>query len=241
LLFNLSHLVPYKTSTRLYTSNMKTAFVFATLAVGASAFTTHTRVQHKAPTFSRGRSSLNMGGSSGYATSLDGKKARVEKVKGLLENSEMVFTVPASGLTVTEVQKLRLSMPEGTTISVIKNKLMARAVEGTEWEEAMGGMLKGANMWFFIEEDISGSMKALKEFQKNYGKKDSHNVTGGIIEGLAYDSDGVEAISKLPSKIELITKIAGAIKAVPTKVAKVVKAPGDKMARAIKLAGETLE
>lgn len=182
-----------------------------------------------------------MGGSTGYATSIEGKKARVEKVKGLLETSEMVFTVPASGLTVTEVQKLRLSMPEGTTISVIKNKLMARAVEGTEWEEAMSGMLKGANMWFFIEEDISGSMKAFKDFQKNYGKKESHSVTGGIIEGLAYDADGVEAISKLPSKIELITKIAGAIKAVPTKVAKVVKAPGDKMARAIKLAGETLE
>lgn len=220
---------------------MKTAFVFAAFAASASAFTTHSRVQHKAPAFSRGRSSLHMGGSSGYATTLDGKKARVEKVKSLLETSEMVFTVPASGLTVTQVQKLRLAMPEGTTVSVIKNKLMSRAVEGTEWENAMSGMLKGANMWFFIEEDISGSMKALKEFQKNFNKKDTHNVLGGIIEGVAYDSEGVEAISKLPSKIELITKIAGAIKAVPTKVAKVIKAPGDKMARAIKLAGETLE
>ena len=44
------------------------------------------------------------------------------------------------------------------------------------------------------------------------------------------------AISKLPSKIELITKVAAGIKAVPTKVARVIKAPGEKVARAIKLA-----
>jgi hypothetical protein len=56
---------------------------------------------------------------------------------------------------------------------------------------------------------------------------------------VAYDKAGVIAISKLPSKIELITKIAGSIKAVPTKVARVIKAPGEKTARAIKLAVAT--
>lgn len=68
--------------------------------------------------------------------------------------------------------------------------------------------------------------------------KDSHEVIGGNIEGVNYDAKGVEAISKLPSKLELIAQIAGAIKAVPTKVARVTNAPGTKMARAIKLAGE---
>jgi large subunit ribosomal protein L10 len=113
---------------------------------------------------------------------------------------------------------------------------MARAVEGTDYEVAATRLLKGANMWFFIQEDIGGTVSAFQTFTKENGKKESHDVLGGVIEGTVYDTDGVLAISKLPSKIELITKIAASIKAVPTKVARAIKAPGEKTARAIKLA-----
>ncbi len=215
-----------------------TPLILASIAYSASAFTTHTRVQQR-QTFSQrssSKSSLQMGGSSGYATSLTGKKERVEKVRALLDSSEMVFSVPASSLTVSEVQNLRRSLPEGTTMSVVKNKLFARAAEGSPYDEASQGLLKGANMWFFIEEDIGGTVKAFNTFCKENGKKESHEIIGGIVEGEAYDQKGVIAISKLPSKIELITKIAGSIKAVPTKVAKSIKANPEKLARAIKLA-----
>lgn len=214
---------------------MKTAFLLAAAAGSAAAFT-GSPVQHKSPTFTNRKSSLHMGGGSGYATSLEGKKNRVETIKGLLESSEMIISVPASSLTVGQVQKLRRALPEGTTMSVVKNKLMARAVEGTSYEVAANGLLKGANMWFFIEEDIGGTVSAFQTFTKENGKKETHDILGGVIEGVVYDPNGVVAISKLPSKIELITKIAGSIKAVPTKVARVIKAPGEKTARAIKLA-----
>merc|ERR1712021_316215 len=149
---------------------------------------------------------------------------------------QMIFTVPASSLTVTESQSLRRSMPEGTSISVVKNTLMNRAVEGTEFEEATSSLLKGSNMWFFIEEDIGASIKAWNAFTKEAGKKETHSIQGGVVEGVGYDAAGVEAIGKLPSKQELYAKIAGGIKAVPTKVARVIKAPNSKLARAIKLA-----
>mmetsp|Transcript_130201 Transcript_130201/g.376694 ORF Transcript_130201/g.376694 Transcript_130201/m.376694 type:complete len:217 (-) Transcript_130201:95-745(-) len=183
------------------------------------------------------QSQLYMGGASGYATSLAGKKEKVERVKELLDTSQMIFTVPASSLTVAQSQKLRLAVPEGTTVSVIKNTIMERAVSGTDYETATS-MLQGANMWFFIEEDIGGTIKAWNAFVKENGKKDTHSVLGGVMEGQFYDSNGVDAIGKLPSKDELYAKIAGSIKAVPTKVARVIKAPNSKLARAIKLATE---
>ena len=177
-----------------------------------------------------------MGGASGYATSLDGKKQRVDTLKGLLDSSEFIFSVPANSITVSEVQSLRRSLPEGTTMSVVKNKLMSRACEGTDYEEAVAGLVKGANMWFFIEEDIGGTVKAFDAFAKDTGKKETHEILGGVVEGTAYDQAGVRAISKLPSKLELIAKIAGGIKAVPTKLGRVIKANPEKLARAIKLA-----
>ncbi|GAX22330.1 large subunit ribosomal protein L10 [Fistulifera solaris] len=177
------------------------------------------------------------GGGSGVATSLEGKKSTVQTVKGLLQDSEMVFTIPASSITVAEMQKLRRSMPEGTTVKVVKNTLMERAVEGTDYEVATS-LLTGANLWFFIEDDISATIKAYNGFLKDCGKKDTHPILGGVTEGISYDTKGVEAIGKLPSKQELYAKIAGSIKAVPTKVARVIKAPGNKLARAIKLAAD---
>ena len=180
------------------------------------------------------------GGASGYATSLEGKKNTVAQVKELLESSEMIFSIPASSLTVPQSQKLRQSMPEGTTVKVIKNKLMARALDGTAYTAA-ADMLTGANMWFFVEEDIKGSITAYKAFLKDFGKKDSHPLLGGVMDETLYDGAGVDAIGNLPSKQELYAKIAFSIKEIPTKVARAVKEPGQKLARAIKLAGEKQE
>ena len=118
---------------------------------------------------------------------------------------------------------------------VIKNKLMARAIDGTPYEAA-ANMLKGPNMWFFIEDDIKGTMTAYKDFLKEANKKETHPILGGVMEATAYDTQGVEAIGQLPTKSELYAKIAASIQAVPTKVARVIKAPGSKLARAIKLA-----
>ena len=177
------------------------------------------------------------GGGSGYATSKAGKADKIERIKTLLDSSQLIFAVPASSITVAQSQKLRRSMPEGTTISVVKNTLMSRAVDGTEYEAATS-MLTGANMWFFVEDDIGASVKAWNAFTKETAKKDSHGILGGVMEQTSYDSAGIAAIGELPSKDEMYAMIAGSIKAIPTKVARVIKAPSSKLARAIKLAGE---
>lgn len=211
---------------------VKSSIVVLGLAASAAAFTSPATPN----TVCRPDTSL-FGGARGASTTLEGKKETVSTVQELLDTSEMIFTTPASGITVSQVQTLRRSMPEGTTVKVVKNKLMSRAIEGTDYEP-VGEMLKGANMWFFIEEDIGGTVKSWNTFVKESALGESHSILGGNIEGTNYDTAGVTAISKLPAKKDLIAMIAGGINAVPTKLARVVKAPGVKVARAIKLAGE---
>lgn len=210
---------------------MRSLALFLSALASAAAFTGTPLVSRTV----RRTSTLNMGGSSGFATTLEGKKARVAAVKELLDKSEMIFNIPAGQMTVQETETMRTSLPEGSTAMVVKNTLFRRAIEGSEWEP-IKDKVQGPQMWFFIEEDIGGTIKAYKDFVKEVDKIESHPIQDGIIEGVAYDSKGVEAIGKLPSKLELYAKIAGAIKAVPTKVASAVKAPNAKLARAIKLA-----
>jgi len=180
------------------------------------------------------------GGAGGYATTMEGKQARVETVKGLLDTSQMIFTIPASGITVTQSQNLRRSLPEGTTMSVIKNKLMNRAVEGTKYEP-VGEMLKGANMWFFIEEDMGGTVKAFNQFTKEANLRESHGILGGNFDGENLDSNGVKETANLPTKIESIQRAAGSIKAISTKVARVIKEPSSKLARAFSAVADKKE
>jgi large subunit ribosomal protein L10 len=209
---------------------MRTFFIL--LSVGyATAFTPVIQRKQCSSTTSQ-----LQGGGDGYATSMKGKMETVEKVKGLLDNSNLVFSVPASSVSVSQAQALRRCLPEGTTCKVIKNKLMARALEGTDYLPIATDMLKGANMWFFIEDDISTSIKSYNEFLKESNKRETHEILGGCMEGVVYDGKGVQAIGKLPSKQDLYAMIARSINAVPTKLARVVKEPGNKLARAIKLA-----
>ena len=210
----------------------KSACLLATAGTVA-AFTSNSAVDR--PT--RVSQSALFGGASGYATSLEGKQSRVAGLKERLDASQMVFTCPAGGLTVAETQSLRRSLPEGSSVSVVKNTLMARALEGTDYDVATD-LAKGPNMWFFIEDDIGGTIKAFNSFTKDFDKKETHGLIGGAMEGTIYDAAGVKAIGALPSKDELIARIAGGINAVPTKLARVFKAPNSKLARAIKLATE---
>jgi len=72
-----------------------------------------------------------MGGASGKASSLEGKKASVESVKTRLESSLLIFAISGDGLTVKQMENLRNSLPEGSSAGIVKNRLMARALEGT--------------------------------------------------------------------------------------------------------------
>jgi large subunit ribosomal protein L10 len=180
------------------------------------------------------------GGSQGLSSTMQGKIETVETVKGLLATSEMIFTVPASSLTVKQTRQLRLKFPEGTIARVVKNSLMKRALEGTPYETPSGHLLTGSNMWVFIQSDIGSSIKSYQEFIKENRKEDTHSIIGGVLEGQSFDTAGIVKIGQLPTKDELYAKIAGSIKAVPTKVARVIKAPSSKLARAIKLATDEI-
>eukprot|EP00561_Arcocellulus_cornucervis_P012550 CAMPEP_0185800496 /NCGR_PEP_ID=MMETSP1322-20130828/912_1 /TAXON_ID=265543 /ORGANISM="Minutocellus polymorphus, Strain RCC2270" /LENGTH=216 /DNA_ID=CAMNT_0028496137 /DNA_START=8 /DNA_END=658 /DNA_ORIENTATION=- len=210
----------------------KSACLLATAGTVA-AFTSNSAVER--PT--RVSQSALFGGASGFSTTLEGKQSRVGGLKERIDASQMVFTCPAGGLSVAQTQSLRRSLPEGSSVSVVKNTLMARALEGTDYDIATD-LAKGPNMWFFIEDDIGGTIKAFNSFTKDFDKKETHGLIGGAMEGILYDAAGVKAIGALPSKDELIARIAGGINAVPTKLARVVKAPNSKLARAIKLATE---
>eukprot|EP00181_Compsopogon_caeruleus_P002727 CAMPEP_0184683042 /NCGR_PEP_ID=MMETSP0312-20130426/9723_1 /TAXON_ID=31354 /ORGANISM="Compsopogon coeruleus, Strain SAG 36.94" /LENGTH=219 /DNA_ID=CAMNT_0027135087 /DNA_START=56 /DNA_END=715 /DNA_ORIENTATION=- len=162
------------------------------------------------------------------------KQATVERVRELLGKSSLVANVDLAGLKVSQVEKLKKSVPEDTTIMCVKNTLIRRAVDGDENWESMSKLATYSNLWFFMGEDVKGTVESFNAFLKEI--KREATFKGGVMDGQTYDEAGVIAVSQLPTKQELYQKIAIAIKAVPAKVGVSIKAVPTKVARAISLA-----
>lgn len=166
-------------------------------------------------------------------TNIDRKAAKVAAVKEQLDNSQLVFAAPLDGLSVADMYQLRQKVPKTTKVMTVKNTLMRRAIAESDWE-GLGDFTTQSNIWFFVGEDVKGTVQAYEKFVVGELKKQP--VKGGMMEGVVYDSEGIDTVSALPSRIELITKIAVLIKMVPTKVGRAVHAVPSKLARAVKLA-----
>lgn len=137
--------------------------------------------------------------------------ATLAKIKEDLEGASAVWIVDYCGLTVKEIQALRVSIREaGATMSVYKNTLMQRALTDAELP-TLDDLLEGPSAFVFAGHDVAAAAKAVKNFAKD---NETLEIKGGLMDGAAVSAAEVEAIASLPSREELYAKIAGAISGV---------------------------
>ena len=130
--------------------------------------------------------------------------------------------------------KFRRQLPEGAHLLVTKNTLMVKASEGTKWEP-ISECCTGMNAWLFVDENIAPAIKSVKALQKDW-KKGGIEVefTGAVLDGKFVDTNGIDALEKLPTKKDLITMVAVGIKQVPTKLARATKGVPSNIAYGVK-------
>ncbi len=159
---------------------------------------------------------------------LANKKEIVGELQELLKEAQLAFVIDYKELSVAEITNLRNRLrPKGAVCKVTKNTLMRIAVEGDSNWEPMTEFLKDSSAFVLVKEDLSGAIKEYQAFQKESKKT---TLRGGVMEGQALTEDQVKAITELPTKEELMARLAGAIKAMPTRVAVGIKAVPTKLA-----------
>lgn len=178
---------------------------------------------------------------------LENKKEIVSELKTLLSDSQLALVIDYKGLTVGEITDLRNRLREkGSTCKITKNTLMRIAVDGDETWQPMTEFLKDSSAFLLVQDDLGGAIKAYQDFQKATKKTE---LRGGVMEGRALNENDIKAITDLPSKEELMARIAGAIQAntrklavginaVPTKLAVGIKEVPASLTRAIKAVSE---
>lgn len=164
--------------------------------------------------------------------SLAEKKEIVTELKEILSQSQLALVIDYQGLSVAEITDLRRRMrPTGTVCKKAKNTLMRIAVEGDDRWLPMNQFLKGSSVFLLVQEDMKTAIKTYQEFQKATKKTE---LRGGVLDGQALTEDDVKALTELPTKEELMARLAGGLKAVPTKLAVGLNAVPTKLAVGIK-------
>ena len=154
------------------------------------------------------------------------KKAEVVKqTVELLNNAESAIVVDYRGLTVAEVTDLRKQLRDaGVKMSVIKNKILDRAVEGTDYEDLKSTFV-GPTAVAFSDEDPIAPAKILKNFADDH---DALEIKGGFIEKKVKTLDEINEYATMPSRVDLLSMLASALQDPMRKIARAVKAVADK-------------
>lgn len=154
------------------------------------------------------------------------KKAEVVKnVNEMLTNAETAIVVDYRGLTVAEVTDLRKQLRDaGVKMMVIKNKILERAVEGTDYEDLKSTFV-GPTAVAFSDEDAIAPAKILKKFADDH---EALEIKGGFIEKKVQTLDKINEYATLPSREDLLSMLASALQDPMRKIARAVKAVADK-------------
>lgn len=146
-------------------------------------------------------------------------KQKEELVKSLaerLKSAKVIILTDYRGINVSDVTKLRSDLRNvNAEYKVIKNNIVKRALD-MNGESGLDDLLTGPTAVLMGDEDYLEPSKVIYNFSKN---NDFYKIKGGIIDGKVVSAEEIITLAKLPSKQELLAKLAGCLLANISKLA----------------------
>jgi large subunit ribosomal protein L10 len=137
------------------------------------------------------------------------KNELIDELRGRVAANPNFFLTDYRGLTVGELRTLRQALRQSSAqYAVVKNTLFGKAL-GEDRLEPIKALLAGPTGVAFIGSDLVAAAKALVQFA-NESKK--LQIKAGIVDGVFYDAGKIEALSKLPSRPELLSRLVGSLR-----------------------------
>jgi large subunit ribosomal protein L10 len=140
----------------------------------------------------------------------DDKLEAIEALQNRFNESTSLVLFDYRGLSVSQMTALRRQTREaGVRLSVVKNTIAERAVEGTDFEE-LRGRLVGPISIVTTDGDPAAPAKILKDFVKG---KSAGEIKGGVLDGRFLETAEVESLADLPSREVLLSMLLSALQA----------------------------
>ena len=142
-----------------------------------------------------------------------------------VKDAASVVLVDYRGLTVAQDTELRKQLREaGIIYKVCKNTMMKRAFEGTDFA-GLNEYLEGPSAIAISKDDATAPARILAKYAKQFPALE---LIAGVVEGNYNDQAGIQALSQVPSREELLGKLLGSIQSPITNFARVLNQIAEK-------------
>ena len=143
------------------------------------------------------------------ALGLEDKKAIVAEVSEAAKGALSAVAADSRGVTVAKMTTLRQSAREaGVYMRVVRNTLLTRAVEGSDFE-CMKDVFVGPTLIAFSNEHPGAAARLFKEFAKG---NDKFSIKGGAFQGEFIPAAQIDRLATLPTYEEAIAKLMATMK-----------------------------
>lgn len=161
---------------------------------------------------------------------LEAKKVIVAEVAAIASQAHSAVAAEYRGLTVAEMTKLRVAAhQENVYLRVVRNRLAARALKGTDFE-CMRESLIGPLVLVFSREEPSAAARVVRDFSKEHAKL---VVKIGCVGGKLLAPEELEFLAKMPTKEQAIAMLMGVMQAPISKLARTLAEPTTKLVRVV--------
>lgn len=165
------------------------------------------------------------------------KATVIEGLTSTLAENPTIYLADISGLDATTTSDLRRACHKANIkLSVVKNTLLAKAMEASEKDFGdLSDVLKG-NTSLMLAEAGNGPAKLIKTFRK---KSDRPLLKGAFIEESIYiGDDQLDALVNIKSREELIGDVIALLQSPAKNVISGLKSGGGKLAGILKTLSE---
>lgn len=143
------------------------------------------------------------------ALGLEDKKAIVAEVSEAAKGALSAVAADSRGVTVDKMTGLRqAARAAGVYVKVVRNTLLTRAVEGTDFE-CMKDVFAGPTLIAFSNEHPGAAARLFKEFAK---ANDKFSIKGGAFQGEFIPAAQIDRLATLPTYEEAIAKLMATMK-----------------------------
>jgi large subunit ribosomal protein L10 len=165
------------------------------------------------------------------------KITAIENLKESLQGTKNLYLTDIAGLNAAQTSALRRAcFKAGIKLSVVKNTLLAKAMEasGTDYG-VLKDILKG-NTSLMFSESGNAPAKVIKEFRK---KSDKPMFKGAFVEEAIFvGDDQLDILTALKSKEELIGEIITLLQSPTKNVVSALQSGGGKLSGILKTLSE---
>jgi len=163
------------------------------------------------------------------------KIAQVEAVEASINSARSIVLSDITGLNVAKVTELRRRCREqGVDLKVVKNTLAKRGLKNTV-AAGLEKYFEGPTAIAISRESENGAAKVLAKFAEEY---ELPKLKAGYVDGNVIDATGVLALSKLPTRDELISQLMGGIQGPARNLLSVMQGPARNLASVLKQVSE---